>query len=74
MFSLNLIVVNLILIKSSLAWPSGAPEKACASLSPSHGINQAKSLAQSPFTLTQSSLDYHFGGKVKGKFEIKTTN
>ena len=68
MFISILIIIGFILIKSSDEWPNGAPEKACAFLRPSHGVNVAKSSINSPFLLTQSSIDYYFGGKIKVSF------
>lgn len=54
-------------ISFTIAWPSGAPEGACESLTPSHGSNRAKHYSTSPFTITQSYSDYQPGDKLKGK-------
>ncbi|KAK4337071.1 hypothetical protein RND71_043701 [Anisodus tanguticus] len=48
-----------------LIWPSGAPEKVCESLTPSHGSNQAKSASLSPFIITQSRSSYQPEEQIK---------
>lgn len=57
--------VNLVIV---IAWPSGAPEKVCDTLTPRHGNNQPKSAELSPFVITQSHSTYQPGDRVKGTF------
>lgn len=50
-----------------LGWPSGAPEKVCDSMLPSHGQNQPRSAGVSPFVITQSHSTVQPGDRVKGE-------
>lgn len=65
--SLIITLTLFTLYSVTFSWPSGAPEGACESLTPSHGSNRAKHYSTSPFTLTQSYSDFQPGEKVKGK-------
>ncbi|KAI1305267.1 putative ferric-chelate reductase 1 -like protein [Halotydeus destructor] len=60
--------VAIFLLSASFAsvqcWPSGAPEGACESMTPSHGNNRPKPPNGAPFVVSQSTGKYQPGDKV----------
>lgn len=47
------------------AYPSGAPEQACKTLKPGHGVEAAS--GSSPFELSQDKLQVEANDQIKGK-------
>lgn len=61
------ITALIVLVPCVDCWPSGAPDKACSTLTPRHGENESKPSSTSPFAVTQSQSNFEAGDRVKGE-------
>ena len=62
-------VVLITLAAVVAAWPSGAPETACSTLTPRHGENAGQPATSSPFAVTQSQSNFASGDRIKGEHD-----